>query len=126
MMSTCQWCAPPGRSAQPMNWTPRRATSWTTYCFRAGQRANPELYSGKHKTTGTNVQVACTIIGCPAWISDPIPGSRHDNRCHGGSAVLPSVDPCNWLGDNRYVGNNMITPFRKPEGVNSLIGRGLQ
>src|SRR6202034_4626253 len=27
-------------------------------------RAYPELYSGKHKTTGMNVQVACTLSGC--------------------------------------------------------------
>jgi hypothetical protein len=25
--------------------------------------AHPELYSGKHKTTGMNVQVACTLDG---------------------------------------------------------------
>ena len=30
------------------------------------------LYSGKHKTTGMNVQVACTIYGKLAWISDPV------------------------------------------------------
>ena len=40
-----------------------------------------ELYSGKHKTTGMNVQVACTIYGKLAWISDPVDGSRHDNYC---------------------------------------------
>jgi hypothetical protein len=34
-----------------------------------------ELYSGKHKTTGKNVQVACTIYGEPAWISDPVGGA---------------------------------------------------
>ena len=39
-------------------------------------KAHPELYSGKHKTTGMNVQVACIITGRLAWISDPIPGSR--------------------------------------------------
>ena len=33
----------------------------------AGQK---ELYSGKHKTTGMNAQVACTIYGKLAWISD--------------------------------------------------------
>jgi hypothetical protein len=33
-----------------------------------------ELYSGKHKTTGMNVQVACTIYGELAWISDPVNG----------------------------------------------------
>ncbi len=70
-------------------------------------RAHPELYSGKHKTTGMNVQVACTITGCLAWISDPISGSRHDNHCLGESGVLLSLDPRNWLSDKGYVGNNM-------------------
>lgn len=78
--------------------------------------AHPELYSGKHKTTGMNVQVACTITGQLAWISDPIPGSRHDNHCLGESGVLLSMDPRNWLADKGYVGNNMITPFKKPGG----------
>ena len=79
-------------------------------------RAHPELYSGKHKTTGMNVQVACTITGCLAWISDPIPGRRHDNHCLGQSGVLFPVNPRNWLGDKGYIGNGMITPFKKPEG----------
>jgi DDE superfamily endonuclease len=79
-------------------------------------RACPELYSGKHKTTGMNVQVACTLTGCLAWISDPIPGSRHDNHCLGESGALLSLNPRNWLGDKGYVGNNMITPFKKPVG----------
>ncbi|HEV2259703.1 MAG TPA: transposase family protein [Streptosporangiaceae bacterium] len=78
--------------------------------------AHPELYSGKRKTTGMNVQVACTITGCLAWISDPIPRSRHDNHCLGESGVLLLADPRNWLGDKGYIGNNMLMPFRKPEG----------
>jgi hypothetical protein len=32
----------------------------------------PGLYSGKHRTTGMNVQVACTLDGEVAWISDPV------------------------------------------------------
>ena len=28
----------------------------------------PELYSGKHHTTGVNLQVACTLTGQLAWI----------------------------------------------------------
>ena len=39
----------------------------------------PELYSGKHKTTGLNVQVACTLSGILAWVSDP-PGRMHARR----------------------------------------------
>jgi hypothetical protein len=75
-----------------------------------------ELYSGKHKTTGMNVQVACTAYGDLAWISDPINGSRHDNYCFTESDTLRTLDPKNWMGDKAYIGNGMITPFRKPEG----------
>jgi hypothetical protein len=44
-------------------------------------RSDPGLYSGKHTTTGMNVQCACTHEGELAWISDPLPGSRHDCHC---------------------------------------------
>jgi hypothetical protein len=40
--------------------------------------SRPELYSGKHKTTGMKVLVACTLDGGLAWISDPADGSRHE------------------------------------------------
>src|SRR5450755_312243 len=79
-------------------------------------RAHPDMYSGKHKTTGMNVQVVCAIDGRLAWISDPISGSRHDNHCLGESGALVTLDPRNWVGDKGYVGNNMITPFKKPAG----------
>lgn len=75
-----------------------------------------ELYSGKHKTTGMNVQVACTIYGKLAWISDAIDGSRHDNYCREESGVLLTMNPKNWIGDKGYIGNHMITPYRKPPG----------
>lgn len=32
---------------------------------------HPELYSGKHHTTGLNLQVACDLAGRLRWISDP-------------------------------------------------------
>jgi len=78
--------------------------------------AHPELWSGKHKTTGMNVQVACTTYGQLAWISDAVNGSRHDNFCLGESGALLEVAPENWIGDKGYVGNDMITPFKKPIG----------
>ena len=40
----------------------------------------PELYSGKHHTTGVNLQVACTLTGQLAWISKPSVGSFHDAK----------------------------------------------
>ena len=43
--------------------------------------SEPGLYSGKHKTTGMNVQIVCTLEGVLVWISDPIAGARHDVYC---------------------------------------------
>ncbi|HEX2417147.1 MAG TPA: transposase family protein [Micromonosporaceae bacterium] len=73
-----------------------------------------ELYSGKHKKTGMNIQVACTTSGQLAWISDPVEGSRHDTHCLHQSGVLATHDPANWIGDKGYIGNGMLTPIRKP------------
>ena len=61
-----------------------------------------------------NVQLACTLNGKLAWISDPIDGSRHDTYCLSESGVLLTLDPRGWLGDKGYIGNGMITPIRKP------------
>ncbi len=74
----------------------------------------PGLYSGKHKTTGMNVQVACTLSGRLAWISDAIEGSRHDTHRIKESEALVTLDPTNWIGDKGYVGNDMLTPIKKP------------
>lgn len=77
--------------------------------------SHPELYSGKHKTTGMNVQIAGTLDGRLTWISDPIDGRRHDSYCLGESGAVPALTPGNWIGDKGYVGNNMITPIKKPK-----------
>ncbi len=77
-------------------------------------RGHPELYSGKHHTTGLNIQVVATRSGRLSWISDPIEGSRHDVYCLDRSGALDGLDPQNWFGDKGYVGRGIITPFRKP------------
>jgi len=82
--------------------------------------SHPELYSGKHKTTGMNVQVACTLAGKLAWISDAIEGRRHDSHCLNESRVLKTLNPADWIGDKGYAGNGMITPIKKPEGRDLL------
>jgi DDE superfamily endonuclease/Helix-turn-helix of DDE superfamily endonuclease len=79
-----------------------------------------ELYSGKHRTTGMNVQVACTLAGRLAWISDPIDGHRHDTAALAASGVLDSLQASLWMGDKGYIGNDMVTPIRKPPGRNLL------
>jgi hypothetical protein len=73
-----------------------------------------ELYSGKHRTTGLNLQVVCDLTGRLRWISDPEDGCRHDSAALRGSGVLDGIDPANWIGDKGYVGLGMITPIKKP------------
>jgi hypothetical protein len=75
--------------------------------------AHPRLYSGKHKTTGMNVQVVCTLDGELVWISDPIEGAHHDVFCLDESGVLATLDPRDWTGDKGYVGRDMVTPIKK-------------
>jgi hypothetical protein len=76
----------------------------------AGHR---ELYSGKHKTTGLNLQVVSTLDGRLAWISDPVDGAHHDVYCLDEAGVLDTLDPGNWTGDKGYVGRRMTTPIKK-------------
>jgi hypothetical protein len=94
-----------GRTQYIVDGTLLPCWSWASY---------PDLYSGKHKTTGMNVQVACTLDGRLAWISDAVSGNRHDTYCLSESGVLLTLDPGNWIGDKGYVGNDMITPIKKP------------
>ena len=82
--------------------------------------SEPGLYSGKHKTTGMNVQVVCTLEGELAWISDPVAGARHDVYCLDQSGVLDGLTPDAWTGDKGYVGRGMVTPIKKIEGVELL------
>ena len=75
---------------------------------------HPELYSGKHRTTGVNLQVACTLAGHLAWISPPLPGSVHDAKAITESGFLTTLDAAMHIGDKGYVGLGMITPTKKP------------
>lgn len=78
-------------------------------------RDHPELYSGKRKTTGYNLQVACDLYGKLAWVSDPADGRRHDIAALDISGVLDGLDSADWTGDKGYIGAGMLTPIRKPE-----------
>lgn len=75
---------------------------------------HPELYSGKHKTTGLNIQLAATLDGELAWISDPVDGCHHDVYCLDESSVLQTLQPGDWIGDKGYIGRGMLTPYKKP------------
>ena len=98
--------------------------------------AHRELYSGKHHTTGLNVQVACTMDGHLAWISDPVDGCHHDTWAMRQSGVLRGCDPINWMGDKGYIERTIAniktwrilhTNYRHPlatfnQTINAVIG----
>ncbi len=77
-------------------------------------REHPELYSGKHHTTGVNLQVACTLAGQLAWISKPSAGSVHDAKAIKESEFLTTLNGQSHIGDKGYIGLGMITPAKKP------------
>ncbi len=81
----------------------------------------PGLHSGKHKTTGMNVQVVCTLDGELVWISDPIEGARHDVFCLDESGALATLNLCDWTGDKGYVGRDMVTPIKKTAKKEELL-----
>lgn len=73
-----------------------------------------DLYSGKHHTTGVNVQFLATLDGALRWVSDPLPGSTHDLTALDEHGVLSVLDPAQTIGDKGYTGRGMITPIKKP------------
>ncbi|SDN30878.1 transposase family protein [Actinomyces ruminicola] len=85
----------------------------------------PGLFSGKYRTTGLNVQVACTPSGAIAWVSDPLPGATHDAAALRASGLL-DVPPDHLpdgataalhIGDKGYLGLGMTTPIKKLSGM---------
>ena len=80
--------------------------------------ANDRLYSGKHQTTGMNLQVVCDIDGNLVLVSDAVDGRHHDVWALDDSGLLVAMDPSKWIGDKGYVGRGMVTPIKKPGGKN--------
>lgn len=77
---------------------------------------NPELYSGKHKTTGHNCQVVVDLGGQLVHMSDPLPGSTHDAKALDESKIPEMIDMENTVADKGYQGTGPITPKKKPPG----------
>lgn len=74
------------------------------------------LFSGKHKRTGYNHQVICTVNGKLLAITDPVPGARHDvyaYRFHQLERFLGEST----LADKGYIGLGLLTPTKRHPGV---------
>jgi len=94
----------PDREQLVIDGTLAPAWSWKTH---------PEDYSGKHRTTGLNLQVACTLAGNLAWVSDPTPGRTNDTQALRASGLLDTPEPVEHIADRGYQGLGLITPIKK-------------
>jgi hypothetical protein len=79
-------------------------------------------YSGKHRAPGGNIQAVLRPDGLPIWVSDVLPGHRHDLACFRAVGVLGALY---WSAsqlelptpaDSGYhgAGQGVHTPIKKP------------
>ena len=73
---------------------------------------SPELYNGKHKTTGHNLQVITDQSGNIVFISKSYFGSVHDPTAPRDTRVLSGLDPEHVSADKGYVGSGCDTPYK--------------
>jgi hypothetical protein len=77
---------------------------------------SPELYSGKHKTTGHTHQFVADLSGDLLHVSDPLPGNTHDAKAVDELGLTKILSSDNSIADKGFLGAGPTTPFRKPPG----------
>jgi hypothetical protein len=80
-------------------------------------RHRRDLYSGKHKRYGTNVQVLADIHGRIDGVAGPFPGSWHDKHCYD-EAGLADIAAASGggVGDSGYQGTDLVIPIKRKPG----------
>lgn len=88
-------------------------TLWPCWSW-AGER---ELWAGKYKTTGHGSLIITNLAGRITYVSEPVPGNRHDMaklKESDSETVLKLAGGV--IGDKGFIGTDYITtPVRKPE-----------
>jgi hypothetical protein len=80
-------------------------------------RDSPELWSGKHKTTGFNGQAVSNLRGDLLFVSEPVTGNNHDMTALADTGTADIMAAAfSGIGDKGYQGSGFITPFKKPQG----------
>ena len=75
-----------------------------------------ELFSGKHATSGHNLQVLTDQAGDIYYISPPQPGSYHDMKALKLTGLLSVIPADHITADKGYIGSGCDVPFKKPPG----------
>jgi DDE superfamily endonuclease len=98
-----------------------------TVCPVWDWNAIPDLYSGKARYTGMNVQIACNLKGDVAAIGPvPVHGARHDSYAFEASGLKEilekSIASGNTAADLGYIGVDgiVIVPFKRLSGAELL------
>jgi hypothetical protein len=76
----------------------------------------PDLWSGKHKTTGHTAEFICDLAGELLYVSDPLPGKTHDAKAFDELNLADILSAENCFGDKGFLGCGITTPFRKSPG----------
>jgi hypothetical protein len=77
----------------------------------------PDLWAGKHKTTGYNILLITDLTGKIIYVTDPLPGHKHDmSALRETAAIRILAHAGDVIGDKGFQGSGYITPVKKPEG----------
>ena len=88
-------------------------TLWPCWSW-SGER---ELWAGKYKTTGHGSLIIANLSGRITYVSDPVPGNRHDMaKLKGSDCEMILKAAGGVFGDKGFIGADYITtPVRKPQ-----------
>ena len=80
-----------------------------------GSGRDRPYYSGKHKHHGVNVQVIADPAGRLVWVSDALPGARHDMGAAREHGILDALREAQVkvIADNGYRGAGFVVPQRR-------------
>jgi hypothetical protein len=80
-------------------------------------RHRNDLFSGKHRQYGMNVQVVADLHGRVLGVSRGFPGSWHDMHCLTDTGLTTLAGAAGTaIGDSGYQGSDMTTPNKKQPG----------
>jgi hypothetical protein len=88
-------------------------TLWPCWSW-SGER---ELWAGKYKATGHGSLIITTLAGRITFVSEPVPGNRHDMaKLKESSCEMILRLAGGAIGDKGFIGADyIVTPVRKPQ-----------
>ena len=78
-----------------------------------GVKGKREMFSGKHKCYGVNVQTITDVRGNLLWLSSALPGARHDMGAVHEHGMIGALANKRVLADKGYQGSGWHTPTKR-------------